>query len=441
VLPGVIEALVGEGRRVLLVGPSDAAVDEALPDAAGAVRVGAEPPAGSAEASREVDEELAEIAAELEEIAAVDAEVERLRTELGDYDKLAYRAASARVDAERDLDELRPRLREAEASADEARRAVVAAATELRAALDAQAALAPVRAALRQARLANEGLGVLEQRQRALREGRAALDAEERPDGWRARRQHRRQAVAADAELNRFTSVAAMGRRRWLDAQLGARAAIGEHTEADIAAADERLAAAEHAVTGADEEYQSARQLLTGLRVAVEEAESWGAPTAEDRELVARRLLFRQARLRELAARQDGASARRAALDTRRHELDERAAALRAEADARIVGEAGVVATTLARSRVHPALVGAEFDVVIVVGAGAAVPAEVLLVLCRATTTAVLIGGAPQAGAATCFSHLGITSAAEAEARDGCTVLEDLTGVGIPEQRDGSTRS
>ncbi|OLT00063.1 hypothetical protein BJF90_07080 [Pseudonocardia sp. CNS-004] len=250
-LAGVIEALVGEGRRVLLVGPSDAAVDEALPDAAGAVRVGAEPGAGSADASREVDEELAEVAAELEEIDAVDAEVERLRTELGDYDKLAYRAASARVAAERDLAELRPRLREAEASADEARRAVVAAATELRVALDAQAALAPVRAALRQARLANEGLGVLEQRQRALREGRAALDAEEQPDGWRARRQHRRQAVAADAELHRFTSVAAMGRRRWLDAQLGARAAIGEHTEADIAAADERVAAAEHAVTGA----------------------------------------------------------------------------------------------------------------------------------------------------------------------------------------------
>jgi hypothetical protein len=85
--------------------------------------------------------------------------------------------------------------------------------------------------------------------------------------------------------------------------------------------------------------------------------------------------------------------------------------------------------------------VEAEFDVVIVVGAGSAVLAEVLLVLCRATTTAVLIGDAPQAGAATCFTHLGITSVAEAEARDGCTVLGDPADVGIPEQRDGSSRS
>jgi chromosome segregation ATPase len=372
------------------------------------------------------------VAAELREIDATDAEIERLRAELGDYDEPAYRAASARLAAERELDELRPRLREAEAAADAARRAVVTAATELREAMDAQAALDPVRDALEHQRLAVEGLAALEQRQRALRESRTALDTEDRPGGWRVRRQHRRQADAAEVELRRFAAAAAEGRRRWLNVQLRARDVIGGHNRSEVDAADQRAAAAQHAVAVADEAYRRARELLVGLRRAVEEAEALGAPTEEDRELVARRLLSRQARLRELAARQDGSAERREALDARQRELDEQARALRADAEARTVREARAVATTLARSRTHPALTEAEFDVVIVDGAGSAMLAEVLLVLCRATTTAVLIGDVQQVEFATCFSHLGIASAADADAHDGCVVLGH---VDIPEQR------
>jgi hypothetical protein len=444
VLARAIEALHSEGKRVLLVAPSDAVVDETLHAAVQrmepgvAVRVGSELAHLAADASREVDEERAAVVAELGEIDAIDAEVERLRAELGDYDEPAYRAATARLAAERELDELRPRLGEAEAAADAARRAVVTAATELREAVDAQAALGPVRDALENERLAIAGLAALEQRQRAVREGAVALDTEERRSGWRARRQHRRQADAAEVEFRRFTAVAAEGRRRWLDVQLRARAAIGGHSRSDVDAADRRAAAAEHAVSRADEGYRRARELLIGLRRAVEEAEAWGAPTEEDRELVARRLLSRQAQLRELAARQDGSAARRAALDARQRELDERARALRADAEARIIGEARVVATTLARSRLHPALAEAEFDAVLVDGAGAAMLAEVLLVLCRASTTAVVIGDAQQDGFTTCFSHLGIASSADADAHDGCV---DLADVGVPEQRHDSPRS
>jgi AAA domain-containing protein len=453
VLARAIAALVADGKRVLLVAPSDTAVDDTLdaavqlmePAPGVVVRVG---PAAervglegvgleglAAGASGEVDEERAAVVAELEAIDAIDAEVESLRAELGDYDEPTYRAAVGRLAAEGELDELRPRLREAEAAADGARRAVVNAATELRDAVDAQAALGPVRDALEHERLAVAGLAALEQRQRALRDGRAALDGEERQSGWRARRQHRRQAVTADTELHRFAAAAADGRRRWLDVQLRARDAIGEHSQADVDAADQRAMAAERAVTSADEAYRSARELLIGLRRAVEDAEAWGAPTEEDRRLIARRLLSRQARLRELAARQDGSSERRAALVARQRELDERVRALRADAEARIVGEAGVVATTFARSRVHPALREAEFDAVLVEGAGGAALAEVLLVLCRATATAVLFGESRQVGLTTSFSHLGIESPADADAREGCVALRDA---GIPEQRHDS---
>jgi predicted Fe-S protein YdhL (DUF1289 family) len=446
VLTRAIEALRGEGKRVLLVAPSDAAADEAMdalvrrtaPEAGVVVRVGAGSEELAAAASREVDEERAVVVAELAEIAAIEAEIERLRAELADYDTVAYRAAAARVDAERDLDELRPRLQEAEVAADRARRAVVDAATELREAVDAQAALVALREALENERLAIEGLAALEQRQRALRDGFVALEEEARSGGWRERRQHRRQVQAADAELRRFTSVVAEGRRRWLDVQLRARAAIGEHSWAEVDAADRRAAAAERAVSSADEAYRRARELLIGLRRAVEEAESWGEATEDDRQLVARKLVARQARLRELTAWWDASAPRREALDTRQRELAERAQSLRVDAEADIVGQARVVVTTLARSRVHPALAEADFDVVLVDGAGAAMLAEVLLVLCRATATAVLFGASDQAGFTTCFTHLGIGSAADAEAHEGCLVLQE---VGIPEQRHDSPRS
>jgi hypothetical protein len=471
VLAHAVQALVDQGKRVLLVSPANVAVEEALrevvrrmtPQAGVVVRVGQEVAADPgvrlerlvARACREADEERAAVAAELREIEEIDAEVGRLRVELGDFDEPAHRAAAARVTAECALDELRPRLQEAEAAADVARRAAVAAATGLRAALDARAALDPLREALEHERRAVDGLAALEQRQRALREGRAALAAQEPSRGWAARRRHRRQVDAADAELRRFTAAAAAGRRRWLDVQLQARAVIGERGRSDVDEADLRAADAARALAAADEEYRRARELLIELRGAIDEAEAEGRPTDDDRRLVAdaeaRGLPARHARLRALAR----VTAGREAIEGRYRELDDRARAMRADAEARIVGEARVVAATLVRSRVHPALARAAFDVVLVDGAGVAALAEVLLVLCRATTTAVLFGDArlgpmvpddPSPAyrrwvRGTCFSHLGIESAADAATRAGCVVLTDpLLRIGIPEQRRSSPR-
>ncbi|OZM77313.1 AAA domain-containing protein [Pseudonocardia sp. MH-G8] len=469
VLARAVEELVGAGKRVLLVSTTDSAVDDVLhaalarmaPAAGTAVRVGAAARAEiagdpgvslerlAAPASRELDEQRAAIAAELREIEEAAEEVERLRVELGEHDEPVYRAAVARIEAERVLDGLGTRVEQAQAEADDARRATMTAATELRAALAARAEIDPVRDALEQERRAVEGLAAIAQRQDALRLQLRALEAEERSAGWRGRRQRRRAVDAADTELRRFTVAAAEGRRRWLDAQLGARAVLGERGRADVDAVDARVARAENAMAIADEEFRRARDRLAELRATVAEAQGWGPLTDDDRRLVSeseeRGLPARHARLQELLGRMEGADARREELAAEHRELLERARALRSGAVARILGEAGVVATTLARSRSHPALGHATFDAVLVDGAGAVPLAEVLLVLCRATTTAVLVGDLLQlapalpddAGpelrrwiGATCFSHVGIGTPDEAVAHEGCVALTQQSRFG-----------
>ncbi|WP_142096857.1 AAA domain-containing protein [Pseudonocardia cypriaca] len=451
VLARAIEALVDEGKRVLLVSTVEEALDAVTEQMSAepgvAVRIGRE--VLGAEAAREVEEECAAVAAELRAIEELIPEAERLRAELGGFDERGYRVACARLVAGRTLAELRPRLRDAEASADAARRGVVGAANELREALNAQAALGPVRDAFEHQRLAVEGLAVLAQRQRTLEEERDALAAQE-PPGLRARRQHRRLVEAADAELRRFTSAAAAGRRRWLDVQLQTRAVIGEHTQAEIDDADQRVANAENLVAAADEGYRHARELLIRLRGEVDAAEARGEPTEDDRRLVAeseaRGLPDRHARLRELLFRLNGG----AALGARYRELAGRARELRADAEARLVHEARVVATTLTRSRLHPALADAAFDAVLVDEAGGTPVAEVLLALCRASTTAVVFGDFLQAGCAvpddqspdfqrwvrgTCFSHLGIATPADVEAHEGCLALTNQSRFGAGVRR------
>jgi hypothetical protein len=452
VLACAVEALVRAGRRVLLVAARDEAVDEVLeaavarmsPEPGVVVRIGAGRDPAVAAASEEVDGECAAVAARLREIAALAPEVEHLRAELDGFDEPAYRIAAARVTAGHTLDELRPRLREAEAAAETARRAFVAAATELGEALEAQRVLGLVRDAFEHQRLAVEGLAALEARQRALQEERDALAGQE-PEGMRARRQHRRLLDEAGAELRRFAAAAAAGRRRWLDVQLHARAVIGEHTRSEIADADRRAAEAEEAVAAADERYRSAREVMIRLRGEVDAAETRGAATDEDRRLVTdsvlRGLPERHARLYGLLHRRKDA----AALEERHRELTDRARTLRAEAEERLVRDARVVATTLLRSRVHPALTAATFDVVLVDDAGAVPLAEVLLALRRAGTTAVVFGDFRQLGPAvpddparevqrwvraTCFSHLGIADPADVDAREGCLALTGRSGLG-----------
>jgi hypothetical protein len=100
-----------------------------------------------------------------------------------------------------------------------------------------------------------------------------------------------------------------------------------------------------------------------------------------------------------------------------------------------------VVATTLARSRAHPAVARQQFDVVLVDEAGAAVLGEVLLAVARATTTATLLGDFLQLPPVTpdadrsenaavrrwfkpdSFSHCGILAPEHVSANAGCVGL------------------
>ncbi|OLT21942.1 hypothetical protein BJF78_33560 [Pseudonocardia sp. CNS-139] len=163
--------LVAAGRRVLLVSPTDAALDAALlaalpglPGGPGtAVRVGPPHDAGvaahpdvrldllAARAAADVDRRRARVARQLDELAAVDADVDDLITRLAGYDDPTYRAAAARVAADEEAAGLEPGLRTAQARVARVRDDV-AATLDGAASLEAELAkLAPARAAFAKA--------------------------------------------------------------------------------------------------------------------------------------------------------------------------------------------------------------------------------------------------------------------------------------------------
>jgi hypothetical protein len=465
VLARAIEELVRTGKRVLLVSTANVAVDNALhavlprlPRRPGvAIRVGpahlkeiaADPNVQlerlAATASRAVDQERLRVAARLREMDGLDAEVNGLQAELVDYDDQAYRAAAGRVAAEREVEALGPRLRDAEAAAGVADAANAAARAALHEAKAAHARLDLARRALAQHRKAADELARLDQEQRTNQLERDAVDLEPPPAGVLARRRHRRQRDRVAAEYDRFVAEAAGRRRGLLALQVEARTIIGTVTSAELDAADVRLAVAQAATAAADEELRRAQRELKGLRTAVRDARSHGTPTEGDRRLVTRCLQHdlpgRHQQLQELIRRQRRTAGQRGALEAELRALVGRVQRLRANAEDELVRNARVVATTLARSRVHRAIATTTFDVVLVDEAGAAALAEVLLALCRAKTTAVLFGDFLQLGPvlegikddpspavakwilATCFSHAGINAPRDTELNGSCVAL------------------
>jgi hypothetical protein len=466
VLARAIEELVRDGKRVLLVSTANVAVDNALhavlprlPRRPGvAVRVGpahlkeiaADPNVQlerlAARASREVDEGRERVAAQLRQMDELDAEVEGLRVELADYDDKAYRAAAARVAGERDVEELRSRVRAAESAADAANATDIAARAALQEARAAHAALDPARRALAQHARAADELARLDQEQRIVQLERDAFDLGPPPSaGFIARRRHRRHHDRAVAKFDRFVADAAGRRRGLLALQVKARRIMGRVTPADLDAADVRVMRAQAAAAAAAEELQRARRELDGSNSTVQDAQARCTTSDDDRRLVEQctqhDLPARYQRLQELIGRQRRTAGQRGALEAKLRALVGRARKLRADAEEELIREARVVATTLARSRVHRAIATATFDVVLVDEAGAAALAEVLLALCRATTTAVLFGDFLQLGPvlegirhdpsplvekwilATCFRHVGINTPSDVESDGRCVAL------------------
>jgi hypothetical protein len=463
VIATVLPDLVAAGQRVLLVSTADAAVDAALqaavpglPDAPGtAVRVG--PPqlaeiAGNADvqldllaarASAEVDRRRARVARQLDELAAVDADVDDLVTRLAGYDDAAYRAAAARLAADHEAHGLEEELQAAEAEVERLR---VELADTLAEAQRIEAELAGMAAARAELAAAAALAGAAAQAEREVRRravGFATVDAvPEDAGGLLARRRRRKEMARVTAALRE-----AEAHRDDIRGRIEAhRAAAAPVTPDDVAAADERWAKVREPASAAFEAIARAEAAREAVRTRIKALRTVGAPGQADRDLVERcehnRLPECHERLRHLLGLQSGAAGLRSRLEAEHVELSGRSYALRGDAEGRLLRDARVVATTLGRARLHPAIAGASFDVVLVDEADAAPLAEVLLALCRASTTAVLFGDLRRPGPAlgpaverssdaaverwvhgTAFTHTGLRSPADALGAEGCVVL------------------
>lgn len=467
VLASAIEALVRRGQRVLLVSTANVAVDNALQavvrrlsaPAGTAIRIG--PPklpeiAADPDVQLErlattqsvaVDRERDAVATRLGELDALDADVAALRQELVGYDDDAYRQAAERVDAERVLVELHPRQAQAQAEAAAAERGRRQAVDVLRQAEAAHTELDGARRALEHARNAAREIAALGQQQRALEIERDALAVLEAPSGWIARIRHGRRLDAAVEAVRRFVADTAARRANLRKLQLDAHAAAGAVTADSLDAADRQLESARQAAGDGDRRRARVGHALDELGRAAERAHAVSVPSDADRNLVIRAeredLPRKLVRLRTLEKHRSAGAAQRSALEEQHRGLVDRSRRLRADAEVQLVREARVVATTLARSRVHRALATETFDVVLVDEAGAATFAEVVLALCRGRTTAVLFGDFLQLGPVleskkikddpdpavqrwvrgTCFSRVAIRTPQDAIAHRSCTAL------------------
>jgi hypothetical protein len=496
VLAEAIDRLLERGQRVLLVSGASAAVDAALLGAmelgaarsrrrepGALVRVG--PPhlrrlaedasvalprlaaARAADLERErraVEERLVELGRDL-------ARRDELDALLRDFDPAAYAEAAGRLDGERRVVALARELRERVASTHGLERDRASAELAVQEAESAWDAIQPARAHLAEAARLREELESLRDAARRAAARRAELDGRrsamrghladvEAPGHFRRRRgagvEHLRRHVArldqavvlaVDEEERAVRQVEA--RRRLVEPRIARheQAAVPIDEPAvlirfsELEAARRRVAAAERAIEETAEQIAAAHgQLLEAearpratdeerrLAAAAEEA-CWPALHAEREELAAR-----------LLERSRSGEAR--GLERRHEELLGERERLRRGAEREVVGRARLVATTLARLRLHPDVAAGPFDTVLVDEAGSSSLAEVLPAVAAARQTAVLLGDFLQLGPAlgdamarhpapavrrwlvgTCFGRCGIRTPADARDSAGCAVL------------------
>jgi hypothetical protein len=465
VLARAIEDLVRRGQRVLLVSTANIAVDNALKevvkniptDQGQVIRVG--PPhlpelaaddnvqlqRLAARTTAEVDAELADVRERLVQADQVDARIASLEAELAGYDHAAYLDAAERIDRRTELARLeadRPDLVNRHLAADAQLNARVLEMAEVDGELRR---VEPQRRMIEQAVGLAASLRSEEDELRRLREraDSAAVEAAT-TRGPFARRRANKNAVqwaerAADAE-HRFAV-----RRSSVEAELNRLRAAVHVTPADLEALDRRRAGTHAAVV-------TARSALDGVRTALDALDgrcAWlrglGIADHRDDETVstARRgsLPARHEERARLHDFQRSLGRDRPQWENRLRELTKKITKLRRDAEGEIVAGARVVATTLARSRAHPAVAREKFDVVLVDEAGAALLAEVLLAVGRAKRTAVLLGDFLQLGPVTgdidkidhagvrkwvkpdVFTHCGILAPADVPANPGAVAL------------------
>jgi hypothetical protein len=236
--------------------------------------------------------------------------------------------------------------------------------------------------------------------------------------------------------------------RTWLVSRIAEhRRAAGLVDAAEVKSRQDVLTAAQRATADVKERLQRAQQRLEVAQRARLTAESGPRPSAAQRRLVADAdragLPGRHAELERArrAARHDQQEQER--LEEQHEALLLQLERLRRDAEGTIIRQAQLVATTLARVRLHPAVAAGPYDVVLIDEVSAATVPEVLLAAAKARETVVLLGDFLQLGPALpqelrrsdrpdvqrwllqdCFGIGGITTAQHARRHPGCAVLD-----------------
>jgi AAA domain/PLD-like domain len=491
VLARAIDRLLERGRRVLLVSGTNVAVDNAL---LAVTRLRTRPPGSLvrvgpphipevaadesvslprlvAARSGALEQERRQVEDRLVELGSESHRLNELDDALTAFDHRAYATARARLEAEGRIRELARRVHERATAMSEAAAARDDAARAVRDAEGRWEAVATARAALDAAAELRRELDDLQVD--VHRAGSARLSIELRRDAMRehladaesarglARLRNRGEARRLREEVRRLDAhvgraelavEAARGRaedqRRLLDPRIA-----GHEREAaplDAAAVESRRLALEAARQHARETTQLAEEETGRVEAARRElldAEAQPRATDEERRLVVEADAAGWPQLHtereELRARQLARTPEMRALDRRHEELVQQLERLARDSEREIIGQARLVATTLARFRLHPALNATPYDTVLVDEVGAATLVDVLVPVAAASQTAVLLGDFLQLGpvlkdevrdspnpllqrwvGSTCFDHCDIRTPAEAKERPGCVVLE-----------------
>ncbi|MEV0635710.1 AAA domain-containing protein [Streptomyces sp. NPDC050619] len=493
VLKRALDDLVTRGKRVLLVSGTNIAVDNALEGAvrtrAGLkpgemVRVGTAHLASVAEDAR-VSLPLL-VRARLEETesrrAAAEAELIELTNSplltrlrdlghlLSGYDPDAYRQARQRLANGRLLDELAEKTEDIRTAVTAAADVHDRCAAVTRQRLEALEALAPQRALLDEAARLRSVLDGMESEtlqaqsaarsaERRLSEARLELGALEQEKGLRARRRTKarrnelgRLVSALDTDWQQVGASASQAVAQYerqhslLQPQIqAARAAarpvdearVARHIDAvELARKEEgnaltRLSAEKRELAGAAAELATAQERYPRPspddRATVDAAGRAGLPGLDEE----RRRLTREAEPFVEQCR---------GLERRHEQLLKELDRLRARAEPDIIRGARVVATTLARTRIHKTVAEGPYDVVLVDEAAAAALPDIVVAVAKAEETAVLLGDFCQLGAVKhkrtpkeehlarwltrdCFELVGIRTPDEARAHHGCAAL------------------
>jgi thymidine kinase len=417
VLARAIEDLINKGKRVLLVSTANIAVDNALhavvkamqPPHGTAVRVG--PPQLAevannpsvhlgqlaAAASAEADHQLREIERQLAKLDEVDAEAARLSEQVRDFNPENYQLALWRIRNEKESEAFAQQIREAEKRREKFARHAVTKRATLQYAQNEWNRIAGAREELHKAEELRDQLHRLKI---DLKSKQAAVTAAElrltEARRWWVTRKARTIYERAAEELRNFEELATVQQPRLSELITEHLANAKPTTHDDVANVEAELQKACLAADEAERAEATIHSELQKLRDRYQAVRNRGLPTEADHKLVHRSqsadLPAKHKKLEHLKGQQRGLAAQRGKLEESHRYLVDRSRKLRQNAEKQLIEEASLVATTLARSRLHPALAAAHFDIVLIDEAGAATLAEVLLALCRATKSAVLFG-------------------------------------------------